>query len=75
VRPTTKKMKPTFDEPSAKCKKGNAHTESRQNQNVWKVKPELPVFPRQTDILVVGRCGESKQSESSLKANSHGQDR
>jgi hypothetical protein len=31
VRPTTKKPKPIFDEPSAKYKKVNAHTKSRQN--------------------------------------------
>jgi hypothetical protein len=31
VRPTTKKLKPTFDETLAKYKKGNAHTKSRQN--------------------------------------------
>jgi phosphoenolpyruvate-protein kinase (PTS system EI component) len=29
VKPTTKKLKPTFDELSAKYKKGNAHTKSR----------------------------------------------
>jgi hypothetical protein len=29
VRPTTKKPKPTFDEPSAKYNKDNAHTKSR----------------------------------------------
>jgi hypothetical protein len=55
VRPTTKKLKSTFDEPSAKYKKGNAHTKNRQNRNVQKVKPELSVFPRQADVSVVGR--------------------
>jgi hypothetical protein len=30
-RPTTKKPKPMFDEPSAKYKKDNTHTKSRQN--------------------------------------------
>jgi hypothetical protein len=34
VRPTTKKPKPTFDEPSAKYKKGNAHTKGRQNWTI-----------------------------------------
>jgi hypothetical protein len=29
VRPTTKRSKPTFDEPLAKYKKGDAHTKSR----------------------------------------------
>jgi hypothetical protein len=60
VRPTTKKPKPTFDEPSAKYKKGNAHTKSRQNQTIWKVKPELPVSPRQADVSVTGRCEDLK---------------
>jgi hypothetical protein len=49
VIPTTKKSKPTFDKPSAKYKKGNAHTKSRQNRNVRKVKSELPVSPHQVD--------------------------
>jgi hypothetical protein len=46
VRPATKRSKATFDEPLAKYKKGNAHTKSRQNQTVRKVKPELPVSSR-----------------------------
>jgi hypothetical protein len=54
VRPTTKNLKPTFDEPSAKYKKGNTHTKGRQNRNVQKVKPELRVSPHQADVLVVG---------------------
>jgi hypothetical protein len=33
MRPTIKKLKPTFDEFSAKYKKGNAHTKNRQNRN------------------------------------------
>jgi hypothetical protein len=45
VRPTAKKPKSTFDEPLAKYKKDNAHTKSRQNRAVWKVKLELPVSP------------------------------
>jgi hypothetical protein len=60
VRPTTKKPKPTFDEPSAKYKKGNAHTKSRQDQTVRKVKLELSVSPCQTDVLVAGRRGNLK---------------
>jgi hypothetical protein len=75
VRPTTKKLKPTFDKPSTKYKKGNAHIKSRKNCNVWKVKPELPVSPRQADISVAGRCRDSKQSKSSLKAKLRSQDR
>jgi hypothetical protein len=54
VRLATKKPKPTFDNPLAKYKKGNAHIKSRQNQTVQKVKPELPVSPCQTDILIAG---------------------
>jgi hypothetical protein len=46
MRPTIKKSKPTFDELSAKYKKGNGHIKNRQNQNFQKVKPELPVSPR-----------------------------
>jgi hypothetical protein len=34
MKPTIKKLKSTFDELSAKYKKGNAHTKSRQNRNV-----------------------------------------
>jgi hypothetical protein len=60
VIPTTKKSKPTFDEPSAKYKKGNAHTKSRQNRNVQKVKPELPVSPHQADDPVTSRRKDSK---------------
>jgi hypothetical protein len=54
VRLATKKPKPTFDNPLAKYKKGNAHIKSRQNQIVQKVKSELPVSPCQTDILIAG---------------------
>jgi hypothetical protein len=54
VRPTTKKPKPTFDEASAKYKKDNAHTKSRQNQIVQKVKLELLVSPCQAEVLVAG---------------------
>jgi hypothetical protein len=67
VRRTTKKLKPTFDETSAKYKKGNAHTKSRQNRTVWKIKPELSVSPRQADDSVAGRRGDSKQLKSSSK--------
>jgi hypothetical protein len=74
VRPTTKKLNPTFDEPSAKYKKYNAHTKGRQNWTVWKVKPELPVFPRQADVSVADRCGDSKQLKSSSKAKLRSQD-
>jgi hypothetical protein len=66
VRPTTKKSKPTFDEPSAKYKKDNAHTTSNQNRNVRKVKQELPV-PHQADVPVASRRGDSKQPKSSSK--------
>jgi hypothetical protein len=75
VRPTTKKSKPTFDESSAKYKKGNAHTNSRQNQNVRKVKPELPVSPCQVDVLVAGRRGDLEQPKSSSKAKLRSRDR
>jgi hypothetical protein len=34
VKPTTKMLKPTSDEPSIKYKKGNTHTKTRQNRNV-----------------------------------------
>jgi hypothetical protein len=54
VRPTTKKPKPTFDETSAKYKKGDAHTKSRQKQTIQKVKSELPVSPRQANVSVAG---------------------
>jgi hypothetical protein len=74
VRSTTKKLKPTFAEPSAKYKKGNAHTKSRQNQTVRKVKPEFLVSPRQADILVAGRCKDSKQMKSSSKAKLRSRD-
>jgi hypothetical protein len=52
VRPTTKKPKPTFHEPSAKYMKGNAHTKSRQNWTVRKVKLDLSVSPCQGDVLI-----------------------
>jgi hypothetical protein len=67
-------MKPTFDKPSAKYKKDNAHTKSRQNQNVQKVKLELPVSPCQVNVSVAGRRGDSKQSESSSKTKLHSRD-
>jgi hypothetical protein len=54
VRPNTKKLKPTFDEPSAKYKTSNADTKSRQNRTVWKVKLEVLVSPCQADDSVVG---------------------
>jgi hypothetical protein len=60
VRATTKKLKTMFDEPSAKYKKDNAHTKTRQNWTVRKVKPELPVSPREADLSVAGRRGDSK---------------
>jgi hypothetical protein len=60
VRSTTKKSKPMFDELSAKYKKGNAHTKSRQNQNVRKVKPKLSISPRLADVSVAGQRGDSK---------------
>jgi hypothetical protein len=47
-----------FDESSAKYKKSNTHTKSRQNLNVRKVKPELSVSPRQADISVASRRGD-----------------
>jgi hypothetical protein len=68
VRPTTEKLKPTFDEPSAKYKKDNAHSKSSQNWNVRKVKPKLPVSPCLADVPVAGRHRDSKQSKSSSKA-------
>jgi hypothetical protein len=74
VRPTTKKSKPTFDEPSAKYKKDNAHTTSNQNRNVRKVKQELPV-PHQADVPVASRRGDSKQPKSSSKVKLRNQDR
>jgi hypothetical protein len=74
VRPTTKKLKPTFNKPSAKYKKGSAHTKSRQNRTVRKVKPELPVSPRQSDVSVPGRCKDSKQMKSSSEAKLRSQD-
>jgi hypothetical protein len=75
VRPTTKKPKSTFDEPSAKYKKDNAHTKSRQNWIVRKVKPELLISPRQTDVSIAGRCKDSKQLKSSSKTKLSSQDR
>jgi hypothetical protein len=65
VKITTKKPKPIFDEPLAKYKKGYAHTKSRQNWIVQKIKPELPVSPHQADVSVAGRCGDSKQLKPS----------
>jgi hypothetical protein len=67
VRPTTKRLKPTFDESSIKYKKGNAHTKSRQNRTVRKIKPELLVPPRQADVSVAGRRRDSKQLKPSSK--------
>jgi hypothetical protein len=52
VKPSTKKSKPTFDESSAKYKKGNAHIKSRENQNIQKVKLELLVSRCQADVPV-----------------------
>jgi hypothetical protein len=75
VRPTAKKPKRTFDELSAKYKKVNGHTKDRQNRNVQMVKLELPVFPRQADVSVAGRRGDSKQLKSSSKAKLRIQDR
>jgi hypothetical protein len=75
VRPTTKKSKSIFDEPSAKYKKGNTHIKSRQKWNVWKVNPELPVSPCQADISVANRRRDSKQLKSSSKAKLCNQDR
>jgi hypothetical protein len=72
VRPTTKKLNSMFDEPSAKYKKDNAHTKSRQNQ---KVKSELLVSPCQVIILVPGRRRDSKQPKSSSKAKLCSRDR
>jgi hypothetical protein len=74
VRPTTKKLKPTFDEPSAKYKKDNTHAKSRKNWNVQKAKPEVSVSPRLADVLVAGRRGDSKQLKSSSKAKLCSQD-
>jgi hypothetical protein len=74
VRPTTRKSKATFDESSAKYKKINTHIKSRQNRNVQKIKPELPVSPRQADISVAGRRGDLKQPKSSSKAKLRSQD-
>jgi hypothetical protein len=64
-------MKPIFDEPSAKYKKDNAHTKSRQNQTIWKLKPELPISPCQANVLIAGRHGDLKQPKSSSKAELH----
>jgi hypothetical protein len=75
VRPITKKPKSTFDEPSAKYKKGNAHIKSRQNRTVQKVKLELPVSPRQADDSIAGRRGDSKQLKSSSNGKLRSQDR
>jgi hypothetical protein len=75
MRPTTKKPKLTFDELLAKYKKCNAHTKSRQNWTVQKVKPELPVSPRQTDDSIAGRHRDSKQLKSSSKTKLRSQNR
>jgi hypothetical protein len=74
VRPTIKKPKSTFDELWAKYKKDDAYTKNRQNRNVRKVKPELPIFPCQADILVASRRRDSKQPKSFLKVKPHSQD-
>jgi hypothetical protein len=74
VKITTKKPKPIFDEPLAKYKKGYAHTKSRQNWIVQKIKPELPVSPHQADVSVAGRCRDSKQLKPSSKAKLLSQD-
>jgi hypothetical protein len=57
-----------FDELSVKYKKVNAHIKNKQNR---KVKSELLISPRQADVLLVGRCKDSKQSKSSSKGNPH----
>jgi hypothetical protein len=75
VRPTTKTPKPTLDEPSAKYKKDNAHTKSRQNWIVRKVIPKLPVSPCQANVSVAGRCGDSRKLESFLNSKLCSQDR
>jgi hypothetical protein len=71
MKPTIKKSKSTFDELSAKYKKGNAHTKNRQNWNVRKVKSVLPVSPCQADVSVAGRHRDSKELMSSSKAKLH----
>jgi alpha-beta hydrolase superfamily lysophospholipase len=43
--------------------------------NIRKVKPELPISPRQADDLVAGRREDSKQLKSSSKAKLRSQDR
>jgi hypothetical protein len=58
----------------AKYKKDNAHTKSRQNRTVWKVKLKLPVSPCQVNVLIVGRRGDLKQPKSSSKVKLHSQD-
>jgi hypothetical protein len=63
-----------FDEPSAKYKKGNAHTKIRQNQTIWMVKPELLVSPCQADDSVAGRHRDSMQLKTSSKAKLRSQD-
>jgi hypothetical protein len=75
MKPIIKKPKSTFDELLAKYKKGDAHTENRPNRNVRKVKPELPISPRQADVSIAGQHGDSKQPESSSNAKPHSQDR
>jgi hypothetical protein len=74
VRPTTKEPKPMFNEHFAKYRKGNAHTKSRQNRTIWKVKVELPISPRQSDDSVADQRGDSKQLKSSSKAKLRSQD-
>jgi hypothetical protein len=54
MKSTIKKLKSIFDELLTKCKRGNAHIESKQNHNVQKVKLELTVSPRLADVLVAG---------------------
>jgi hypothetical protein len=70
-----KKPKSTFDELSTKYKKGSAYTKNRQNRNVQKVKPELPISPRQVIVSVAGRPKDSKQPKLFSKAKPHSQDR
>jgi hypothetical protein len=60
MKPTIKKQKFTFDELSAKYKKGNAHIKNRPNWNVRKVKLKLLVYPHQADVSVAGRRRDSK---------------
>jgi hypothetical protein len=61
MKPTIKKLKSTFDELSAKYKKGNAHTKSRQNRNVYvggepsSMSGGSSVFCRKLEALEVAR--------------------